>query len=317
MPEPRELDPILQQTMFAPTDTPPPHFADMDPTSARAFTKQMVAMMESDIAPQGSTQNRAFKGPDGDIRLRVYRPDASASVLPGIVYFHGGGWVVGDLDTHDNTCRLLADRVNARVVAVDYRLAPEHRFPAAPEDCYAALLWVHQNAAELGINPSRIAVAGDSAGGNLAAAVAIMARDRNGPKLAAQILAYPALEYMSQTASMDEMATGYGLEKRDMHWFYGHYVPAGTERSDPRLSPLLVPDLTGLAPVVITVAGFDPLHDEGAAYARRLADAGGAVKFFDRTSLVHGFLSLVAITPAANAAFDEIAAAARALLAKD
>lgn len=311
----KTLDPILQQLMFAPTETPLPKFADLDPLSARQHMVQMIAQTEAMLNPGGTVIDRTIKGAETDIGIRIYTPDGADDVTGALVYYHGGGWVVGDLDTHDKTCRILAERSNIRIVSVDYRLAPEHKFPAAPEDGYAALVWVCENAVELGINANKIGVGGDSAGGNIAAAVALMARDRAGPALAVQLLIYPALQYKSETGSTKELAEGYGLETRDMIWFYDHYVSVETDTSNPYLSPLMTQDFSGLPPAVISVAGFDPLHDEGEEFAMHLREAGVEVKFYDYASLVHGFLSLSGIVPSANEAFDEIANATKSFLA--
>ena len=309
-----ELDPILKATLFGATDEPPVLYSEMDPETARKYTVKATAEMARGIKTTGHTENRYFSGPDSEIDVRIYTPNRAADVMPGVIYYHGGGWVVGSIDTHDKVARVLAERIGARVISVEYRLAPEHPFPAAPEDGYAALVWAHRNAVDLGIDPARMAVAGDSAGGNIAAAVAIMARDRQGPNLAAQVLIYPGLEVNAKTKSMEQMPDGYGLDKCDMDWFYNHYVPAGSDVTDPRLAPMQMADLSGLPPAVISVAGFDPLHDEALIYGERLVNAGVPVHCFDRKTLVHGFLHLIATVPAADEAFDEIAAATKKLL---
>ncbi len=240
----------------------------------------------------------------GSIPVRVYRPGGDGP-RPTIVFFHGGGFVIGDLDTHEGVCRLLANDVGAVVVSVDYRLAPEHRFPAAVEDAYAALCWVVEHVAEYGADPARIAVGGDSAGGNLAAVAAQLAR-ADGLGLAAQLLIYPAVDMLGDYPSRTENAEGYFLTLADMHWFGEQYTglkhdaPAAAELDrDPRLSPLRAESLAGLPPAVVATAEFDPLRDEGDAYAAALAAAGVKVEHQQFPSLIHGFYGLELLSPAA------------------
>jgi acetyl esterase len=237
------------------------------------------------------------------IRVRVYRPDAKAPV-PTIVYFHGGGFVIGDLDTHEGVCRALCKDVGAVVVSVDYRLAPEHRFPAAVEDALAALTWVVEHVADYGADATRIAVGGDSAGANLAAVCAQQAH-ADGVRLAAQLLVYPAVDLLGDYRSRTENADGYFLTYADMRWFAEHYVGMSEEdprtqdlARDPRLSPLLADSLEGLAPAVVVTAEFDPLRDEGNAYARALEKAGVHVEHREMASLIHGFYGMELFSPA-------------------
>jgi acetyl esterase len=231
--------------------------------------------------------------------------------LPVVVYFHGGGWVIGSIETHDAPCRELANRSGAIVVSVEYRMAPEHPFPAAPEDCYAATAWVADHAAEFGGDPARLAVAGDSAGGNLAAVVALMTRERNGPPLRFQLLIYPAVDARMGYASIDENSTGYFLTKADMHWFYGHY---GADPSDWRASPLLAPDHSGLPPALVLTAEYDPLRDEGEAYARKLQEAGVPVTLRRYDGQIHGFTIMTAAVDRACEAVNQAAADLRQAL---
>jgi acetyl esterase len=246
----------------------------------------------------------------------VYRPSGEAK-LPIVVYYHGGGFTWGDLDTHDNLCRKLSNRSGAIVVSVAYRLAPEHVFPAAVEDAYAALEWVAQKGREISGDPSRIAVAGDSAGGNLAAVVALKSRDLNGPKIAFQVLYYPSTNMGDlRTKSMEDFAEGYFLTRAQIQFNINQYVPAVVDRSLPYASPLLAPDHRGLPPALIITAGFDPLRDSGEAYARKLASAGVATRLSRYEGVIHGFLSLP-FARKADRAIDESAAALREAFARN
>jgi acetyl esterase len=247
-----------------------------------------------------------------DVALRLYRPDAEARP-PVIVYFHGGGWVIGDLDTHDNTCRRLARASGCAVVAVDYRRAPEHPFPAAAEDCYAAVAWVVDNATALEVDGTRLAVAGDSAGGNLAAVVSLMARDRGGPQIAFQLLIYPATERGSDTESMRTNAEGYFLTRAAMLWFWQHYAPPSVEFS-PYHSPLGAESLAELPPALVITAEYDPLRDEGEAYALRLSDSGVPVTLRRYDGMIHGFVSMAGVLPHGAEAIAEAGAMVREAL---
>ena len=255
-------------------------------------------------------EDRSIPGPLGSIPVRVYRPRDEAK-LPIVVYYHGGGFTWGDLDTHDGLCRKLSNRSGAIVVSVAYRLAPEHVFPAAVEDAYAALEWVARNGAEIYGDPSRIAVAGDSAGGNLAAVTALKSRDRNGPKIVLQVLYYPGMNMADlRTKSMEDFAEGYFLTRAQIRFNQAQYVPVAADRSLPYASPLLAPDHRGLPPALIITAGFDPLRDSGEAYARKLADAGVPARLSRYEGVIHGFLSLPFVRKA-DRAIDESASALR------
>jgi acetyl esterase len=234
---------------------------------------------------------------DGEIGARRYAPEGADNL---IVYVHGGGFVIGNLDTHDATCRILANEARATVISVDYRLAPEHPFPAGLEDSYAALCWVAENAAAIGGDPARLAVGGDSAGGNLAAVVSLLARDRGGPKLAHQLLVYPATDMRGDTVSMRENGSGYFLTHDVMVWFSNHYVSA-QERLLPHASPLLAPDLSGLPPATVITAEFDPLRDEGEAYAARLRESGVPVELTRYDGMIHGFFTILMFRQAQEA----------------
>jgi acetyl esterase len=248
----------------------------------------------------------------GGVPARIYRPAGEAG--GALVYLHGGGWVVGDLETHDPLCRALAARAGCAVVAVDYRRAPEHRFPAALDDAWAATRWVAAQASVLGLDPARLAVGGDSAGGNLAAVVARRARDAGLP-LAWQLLAYPVTVHRFDSPSYIELAEGYGLTRRTMSWYWDQYLARPEDGASPDASPLEADDLAGVAPALVLTAGFDPLRDEGEAYAARLEAAGVPTTLVRYDGLIHGFLRMPGAIAAAGAALDETAAALREALA--
>jgi acetyl esterase len=254
------------------------------------------------LVPVAGTEDITVPGALGELKARVYRPDADGP-LPTVAFFHGGGWVIGDLDTHDNMARNICRTSRAVVVAVDYRLAPEHPFPAAAEDAVAAARWVAEHLDRFG-GDSRFGVAGDSAGGNLAAVVA-QALSADGTPVAGQFLIYPAVDAAGEYPSRVDNATGYFLEQPTMDWFYGHYAGAWGEASDPRLSPLHTADLAGLAPAVIVTAEYDPLRDEGEAYAAALHAAGVPTDVRRYDGMIHGFFDMGTVSPAAQAAIDE------------
>ncbi len=254
-------------------------------------------------------------GPAGPIRARLYTPPGTQDPAPLLVYLHGGGWVIGGLDTHDDPCRFLASNAGAKLLSIDYRLAPEHPFPAAAEDAFAAYEWALANAERLGADPARVAVGGDSAGGNLAAAVCLMAREAGAPSPAMQLLIYPVTETAGKASSRRTFAEGFLLTRGDMDWFEERYLPPGVDREDPRVALLGATDLAGLPPAYIAVAGFDPLRDEGIAYAERLREAGVQVALRRHPGLVHTFANLTAICPSARQAMLEAAGALRMGLA--
>jgi acetyl esterase len=292
---------------------------DLSPEEARAGAEVTAEELFGPTDPVGAVVDRAIPGPGGPIRVRVYEPPetSSPSPAPVLVYLHGGGWVIGSLDTHDGVGRALAARTPCIVVAVDYRLAPEHPFPAALEDAWAATAWVAEHAASLGGDPGRIAVGGDSAGGNLAAAVAVRARDRGLP-LALQLLVYPVTDYGFDRPSYLAYADGYGLTREAMRWFWTHYLgPDGRDRgSDPEASPLRAGELAGVAPACVLTVEFDPLRDEGEEYADRLAAAGVPVSRTRHDGLIHGCFRMPGTIPEAHALLDGSAAALRAAFAQ-
>ena len=303
----------------------------LDP-QARAVLDQLIAMggaplhtlsvaearqvMEALTALQGAAEpiakivNRAIPGPAAEIPVRIYVPEAQG-LLPALVYFHGGGWVLGSLETHDAVCRTLANKAGCVVVSVDYRLAPEHKFPAAAEDAYAATKWVVANAAALAIDPARVAIGGDSAGGNLTAVVALMARDRGTPKLSCQLLIYPVTDAACDTVSYRENADGYLLTKDAMLWFWDHYTRSPADRAHAYAAPLRADNLLGVPPALVITAEFDPLRDEGEAYAARLREARVPVQLSRYNGMIHGFFGMAGALNRAREAVDESAAALR------
>jgi acetyl esterase len=299
------LDPDAARVLEMVRASGRPPYETLSPAEACALFLAGREVLALDPAPVAVI--RDITGPDG-VPLRLYRAAGTdaAEVLPALVYFHGGGWVIGDLDSHDSVCRHLANAARCTVVSVDYWLAPEHKFPAAVEDCFAATSWVAAEATALAVDRERIAVGGDSAGGNLAAVVSLLARDRGAPRLRYQILAYPAVEASMSHPSMARFAEGFLLTRATMQWFYDCYLRGPTDVEDWRASPLRAADLAGVPPALVLTAGFDPLCDEGEAYARRLQDRGVAVDRRHYPDQIHGFLSAGKIIRAAVPALDEI-----------
>ncbi len=286
---------------------------EVDPFSLphTVIREGFAAMSSSAEGPEVSTvEMREVDGPAGKIPVRIYTP-AGKAPRPGIVFFHGGGFVVCDLDSHDATCRELANGADCVVVSVDYRLAPEAKFPAAPEDCYAATQWVSREAEQLGIDPARIAVAGDSAGGNLAAVVAMMSRDRGGPPLVHQLLIYPVTDNRFDTTSYKDNGSGYFLSANMMRWFWHHYLDSEADGDNPLASPLRARDLSGLPSATVLTAEYDPLRDEGRAYAKRLQEAGVATAHTNYPGVFHGFIGMTEQIPRARQAVEEACAALR------
>ena len=274
-----------------------------------------LASLRVDPAPVRSAVDRRVPGPAGEVPVRIYTPNAPAP-LPLLVFFHGGGWVLGGLDTHDGTCRELANGAGCVVVSVDYRLAPEHKFPAAAEDCYAVTQWAAAHAAELGADAKRLAVGGDSAGGNLAAVVAQIARDRGGPPLVFQLLIYPVIAAAFDTASYRDNAEGYLLTAGDMRWFWNHYLASSADAADPYAAPLGALTLAGLPPALVITAEFDPLRDEGELYAHRLEEAGVPARLTRYDGMIHGFFGMGHMMDKAKAAVQESCANLRQVFSR-
>jgi acetyl esterase len=286
---------------------PPPH--QVAPDAARENMLARLVRQPAPLEPVERVENHRIPGPAGPIPIRLYAPAASGP-LPVLVYFHGGGWVLGNLDSHDVICRSLANQSECMVISVDYRLAPEHRFPAPLEDCFAATAWAAANVDRIGGDPMCLAVGGDSAGGNLAAAVALMARDRGGPELCYQLLIYPVTSRDFETASYLENATGYGLAREDMIWFWNHYLRSDEDARNPYAVPLLATDVRDLPPALVITAGYDVLRDEGERYAQHLREAGVEVELAQYPTLIHGFFGMA---PWIDAARDAVAHAAQKL----
>ena len=291
----------------------PPVFTLPVAEARRARRRQLVAGPPR--VEMGKVEDDLVPGPLGGIPVRWYRP-SPAGRLPVTVYFHGGGWTVDDLHTHDHLCRRLASRSQAVVVSVAYRRGPEHPYPAAVEDAYAAIQWVAAAGRERGVDPARLAVAGDSAGGNLATVVTLLCRDRRGPAVRFQALAYPVTDHwLAGRASYQQYAEGYTLTREFMKWAFENYLPDGFDRADPYLFPLRAADLSGLPAALIVTAEFDPLRDEGRAYAERLRAAGVAVEDLHLDDQMHGFLLQEATVDRARDAVDHFADALRQGLA--
>ena len=299
------VSPALQALLDASAQANLPALEDQPIDEVRAGAiafAQAGAGKKQDVA---HVEDRDLPGIAGDIPVRVYAPESSEP-LPIIAYFHGGGWVFMGIETHDWICRRLANACRAVVVSVEYRLAPEHRFPAALDDCMAVTTWLAENGEVLGGDPARLAVAGDSAGGNLAAAVALASRAEDGPRLAAQVLVYPATDAACATPSIVQNADGYLLTAAAMRWFWEQYLGPGGDSDDGYASVLRHPDLAGLPPTLVITAEYDPLRDEGEAYAEHLAEAGVDVATRRFDGMIHGFFGMDELVPEANEAMDEI-----------
>ena len=309
------LDPECRMLMDQLQGTMRP-FHEMSVAEARAAIGAL-ADAAGTPEPVAHVEDRTVPGPAGEIPVRVYRPEG-VEALPVLVYFHGGGWVIGSIETHDPLCRHLANAVGCIVVSVDYRLAPEHPYPAAVEDAYAATAWIAQNAALLGGDRRRIAVGGDSAGGNLTAAVSLMARDKGRPHLVFQLLVYPVTDApgTGDHPSYRENGEGYFLTTEMMHWFWNHYCGAQPNAADPYLCPLRAKDVAQVPPALVVTAEFDPLRDEGEAYARRLREAGVPVELKRYPGMIHGFFGMGGLLAGARQATAEASAALRSAFAR-
>ena len=298
-----DLHPQIQRVLQVMAEANLKPIEAMTPTEARAQMEATAQSRKAESLPVARVEEQMIPGPAGHIRLRLYWPNGAAAPLSAIVYYHGGGHVIGSLDTHDLVARNLCAGTEALVASVDYRMGPEHRFPAAVEDSFAALEWVHANATSLGADPDRLGVHGDSAGANLAAVVAIIARDKGGPKLRLQSLVYPVADFRMGSESYSKYATGNGILTADaMRWFRGHYLRTMDDATDWRASPLLAPDLKGVAPAIIIAAECDVLHDEGAEFSERLRQAGVPVERHEYAGMIHAFFGMMpAVDDAMNA----------------
>jgi acetyl esterase len=306
------LDPQVAAVLDAAKKANLPELWQLTPHDARAEYLRRTNRLKAEVDIH-RFEDRNIDGPGGRIPIRVYTPRELApnEKLPALVWYHGGGYVIGDLDTHDWACRALANEADCIVVAVDYRLAPEHKFPAAVEDCYSALKWVAAHAAEIHADAERIAVGGDSAGGNLATVVSILARDDGSPKLCFQLLVYPVTAPEPETKSHHAFAEGYLLTRKTITWFFTHYLRSSKDANDFRYAPLEADDLSSLPPALIIVAGFDPLRDEGVEYAEALIHAGNRVRLSNYEGMVHGFYLMGGMVDASRHAVSESAAMLR------
>jgi len=312
----RVLDPQIEALLqrMEQQGTPPVH--TLTPMQARESRNPIFVKLGGPPEAVANVQDLNIPGPGGQIPIRIYTPQGSYP-FPILVYFHGGGWVICNLDTHDSVCRCLANGASCIVVSVDYRLAPEHKFPAAVDDAYAATRWVAENANRINGDPTRIAVGGDSAGGNLAIVVSLMAREKGGPSLIYQLLVYPVTNPSSlDTDSYREHGEGYILTKEAMEYYRDHYIGGKEELQNPYVSPLLAQELSGLPPALVITAEFDVLTDEAEAYADRLKKAGVPVSYTCYKGMIHAFFSLAAVVDRARDAMDEATGALRSAFAR-
>lgn len=307
MPLDKQIATVLQQFR----DMPEPDFSQLDAAQFRQFNDNLLPAIPGD--PMAEVRDLKVAGAEGLLDARLYRPSEEDN-LPLLVFFHGGGFVMGNLDTHDNLCRSLASQVEAVVVSVAYRLAPEHHFPAAPLDCYAATCWLVEQAAELGFDGSLLALAGDSAGGNLALAVSRLAAQLQGPKVSYQCLFYPVTDARCDSQSYEDFAEGYLLSSAMMYWFWQQYLQDTGQGDDPLASPLRAESLAGLPPTTLITAEFDPLRDEGEAFARRLMQAGVSLRLQRCEGMIHGFISMAPFVEGAAQVLAEAAADLRRAL---
>lgn len=261
------------------------------------------------IEPVKRVEDSYIPGPEGSIPIRVYYPMKERNTYPALVYYHGGGWVIGSLETHDNICRALTNLAECVTISVDYRLAPEHKFPAAVEDAYAAVKWIYDHHNEWQIDPEKIAVGGDSAGGNLAAVVSCLAKERQTPEIIYQVLIYPATNFQADTVSLRENSEGYFLTQEAMEWFKNHYLNSEADETNPLASPLLNDNLAGLPPALVITAEYDPLRDEGEQYADKLRNAGVEAACSRYDGVIHGFISMADIIDKGKEALKETGAA--------
>ncbi len=312
----QQLEPEVQLTLMLMRLSGRASFEELPVAEARAEIRREATVYSGAPIPVARIEELEVPGAEGPLRARMYVPAGVASPAPMLVYLHGGGWVVGDLETHDQPCRFLATEAGVRVLAVDYRLAPEHPFPAPLDDCLAATRFAIEEAGTLDADPGRIAVGGDSAGGNLAAAVARLMALEDGPAPAFQLLIYPVTDLSRKRESYRLFREGFFLTERQMDWYRDHYLPDPVAATDPRVSPVLASDLAGLPPAHVVTAGFDVLRDEGEDYAALLRDAGVAVSFMREPGLIHGFSHGAATGRAPRRAMQRIAGALREGLAR-
>lgn len=309
-----ELDPQAKDFLDRLAQAQLPPIQEQTVAQARAQMNLSTQFLGS-LPRVAGVQDRRIPGPGDEIRVRIITPErAGPGPLPVLLYFHGGGWVLGNLESHEGVCRAIANAAGLIVVVVDYRLAPEHRFPAAVEDAYAAAVWAAAHVGEFGGDPARVAVGGDSAGGNLAAVACLMARDRGGPRVAFQLLIYPITDYNLHNTSYRQFAEGYFLTRGEMAWYWEHYVPKLDDRWHPHASPCQATDRSGLPSALVITAGFDVLRDEGEHYAHQLQSAGVAVKISRYEGMIHGFIRRYPFFDQGKAAIEEIGRSLRQAL---
>jgi acetyl esterase len=309
-----QLDTHVRNLLDMLANSGQPKIWELPPADARNMALALTQMVEGK-EPIGKIENGSLPGAGGALPFRMYTPASTGAEPPAcIVYFHGGAWIFGNLDTHDCMCRMLAKASGCRVISIDYRLAPEHKFPAGVEDAFAATKWVAAKASDIGIDPARIVVAGDSAGGNLAAVVCQQAKE-GGPKIALQVLFCPVVDISAENQSRLDFAEGYFLERPLMIWAGGHYLPSSVDIMDPRLSPLRATDLSGLPPAHIHTAGYDPLRDEAKDYADALERAGVKVRYTCHEHMIHHFYAMAGAIPYAKTALESAGAEIKAALA--
>ena len=307
------VDPPVQTLRAARRAQGATPFEERSGAEARVAARSF-AELQGEAEEVASVAHRFIPGPTADLPVRIYTPATGDGPFPALVYFHGSGWVVLNIEVCDTSLRTLANSTGRVVVSVNYQKAPEHPFPVPFDDCWAATLWTFENAETLDLDTSRIGVIGDSAGGNLAAAVALRARDEGAPSLAFQGLIYPAVDYGWDTGSALENAEGYLLQRESMRWFWNHYVPDSSLADDWRVSPLRAADHGGLPPAFIATAEFDPLRDDGRAYAAKLRDAGVPVSYSEYAGMIHGFYWMQGIADGAKRLHEEVAREVRAAL---
>jgi acetyl esterase len=309
------LDPFAKRFLDVVAVGGLPDPSELTPPTIRQAMVQLAQSVDAKNVPIGGIENRKLSGPGGLLPIRVYTPlQVDRGNAPGLVYFHGGAGVFCNLDTHEGLCRILANESGCRIISVDYRLAPEYQFPAAVDDSYCVTKWAFENASELGLDPNRIAVGGDSAGGTFAAVVCQIAKQLGGPKLALQILFCPVIDVSSETQSRRAFSSGYFLDFKTITWALKHYCPAGVDLKDPRISPLYVDEVAGLPKAHIHTAEFDPLRDEGKAYADRLQRGGVEVQYTCHQGMIHHFYAMAGAIPYARTAIKTAGQAIREAL---
>ena len=310
------LDPLVKAFLDQAAAIPRPKPWEMTLSAMRKSFAGMMGLVGRADVPVGRIENLQIPGPRGEIPARLYAPVAAGgAAMPAMVYFHGGGFVVGDLNTHDGLCRLFAYEGGFQVIAVEYSLAPESKWPEPLEDAAAALRWIFDNASSLGVDAGRIAVGGDSAGALLTASLSHQMKEKGGAAIAFQLLMFPATDLAGHFTSMEKFAAGYFIDKRTIDWNNEQVLPPGFDRASPSISPLRARDFTGLPPAYVMLGGFDPLHDEGLAYAEKLREAGVAATVADYDDMIHCFIYLQTVLPQAREAVAEAAKAVRDALA--